>query len=359
MGLERTSLEQDLHRVLTDDRHALPAWPDAAERVGAGVRRRRRRREAVIVSAIVVAAILLGVPVVLAAGRAPDHTPPIDQPTNGVIPWTDTPADPPSDLPRRDPRPDARPCTAADLTGSARFEQVGAAGGQVVNIVFLPNRSDTRCTLTGSATVYATDKAGRRVQIPARSGTRFDGGIKHYPATVDPAEPARLDIVTATGCNGGLNAIHYGDVVLAVAGHQFPVPGLVLETTCQLEVGSWYVLPPPANAPVTVTLDTPPQAHRGQPYRYTVTVLAGDQPFNLHPCPVYIQTLGSYVGTYRLNCAVATIAPHRLVTFAMTLNVPRDAPLGTAQLTWTAYLADGTVAIADLASGGASVEVVS
>lgn len=352
------SLEQELRRVLADDRHALPAWPDATERVGAGVRRRRRRRYAAIGSAIAVAVILASVPAALGLRAKPDRAP-IGTPSDTVIPWIDTPADPPGEPARRGPRPGARPCTAADLAGLAWFEPGGAAGGHVANVALLPNNSGSRCTLAGSAKVIATDAAtGRRAELATRSGTYFDGGIKQYPATIDPGEAARVDIATASGCNGGINMTHYRDVVLVVLGRPFPLSGLDLHTTCQVSIGSWYVLPPVVNAPLTVTLDTPPHAHRGQSYQYTVTMINVTRPLHLYPCPVYTQTLANHVSTYRLNCAIGSIPVDRPVRFAMTLHVPRDAPLGTTQLTWTAVMADGTVAIADQATGGAAVQVV-
>jgi hypothetical protein len=184
---------------------------------------------------------------------------------------------------------------------------------------------------------------------------------KQNPATIDPGEPARIDLSAATHCPDGVGAAsRFRDVALVVLGHEFPVSAFELTTACPLNVGMWYVQAPLINAPSQLTsIQAPAQVSRGELLEYVVTILnPSDRPFQLEPCPVYTERLGDAdAQTYRLNCAASEIAPHKSMRFGMTLRVPNDAPLGKTPLTWMAIIDDGRVAIADLATGGVSVQV--
>ena len=153
----------------------------------------------------------------------------------------------------------------------------------------------------------------------------------------------------------------YRNVALSVLGREVAVPGLNIETACPVQIGDWRVLPPLLNVPyVIAAIAAQAQVKRGRPMRYEVSLLnSGDRGYALDPCPVYRQGLAGSSTAYRLNCQIDTITAHRSVRFAMTLDVPADAPLGATRLTWMAVVADGTVIIADLSSGGAPITIVS
>jgi len=151
----------------------------------------------------------------------------------------------------------------------------------------------------------------------------------------------------------------YRDIALVTLGHEFPISELEISTACPVGVGPWYVLPPLLNAAwVVASIEAPAQVRRGEALEYVVSLHnASPRPFPLNPCPVYLQRLGEHAGTYQLNCAVSTIPAHTSVRFAMRLRVPDQAPVGETRLTWMAVMADGEVAIADLATGGVPITV--
>src|SRR5262245_26705712 len=75
------SLEDDIRSTLLDDRRELPGWPDAADRVHAGMRRRARRRRLAIAAAGLVA-LAIAVPVTLVPAHRGPARPPL-----AVVPW--------------------------------------------------------------------------------------------------------------------------------------------------------------------------------------------------------------------------------------------------------------------------------
>ncbi|HLL64528.1 MAG TPA: hypothetical protein VK453_02145 [Micromonosporaceae bacterium] len=366
------SLEQELREVLTDSARALPAWPDAVGRIQVGVRRRRTRRRAAVAVVALVGAVLVGIPAVaeLRGGRAapiggPSGAPPTGglsaaPPVGGlsaaVVPWLDTPADPPTDLARRSPRPDREPCAVADMVDNTWVERSQTPSGGPVLTVLMGGSMVPRCTLAGSAELTGVDiTTGRRTRIPVTAGTSVDGGIKQYPATIDGGEAARIDIVG--GCNDS-GPTGYRDAALTVQGREIPLPDLKLTMDCRLSIGSWYVQPPLLNAPLTVQITAPDTTRAGTDLDYTVTVRnTFPRPYRLAPCPVYRQTFDGLASTFRLNCAIREIGAHSSATFAMRVRVPADAPAGPARLRWMAVLADGTVAIGDIATDGVVVQV--
>jgi hypothetical protein len=130
---------------------------------------------------------------------------------------------------------------------------------------------------------------------------------------------------------------------------------------CVTAASAWYVEPPLLNAPLTVTMKVPATVQRGQYFDYIVTVLnAMPHSFGLDVCPTYLQKLGEQAQWRRLNCGGLTRFPaHTPVSFAMRAFVPESQPVGSKlRLYWMAVMADGEVAIADLATGGVTVEVV-
>lgn len=362
------TVEEQVRQALTDERHALPGWPDPIGRVSIGIRQRRRRRAVVTGLAVAIVAAV-GVPVALrsAGGGAPGD----EMPANGVIGWVDAPVPRPTHLARREPRPDARECTPADLgvTPGARspvaWVEPGGEGdegdGHQRLTVLLANSRDSRCTLRGSVELVATDAStGRRGALATWSEPPKADGVNQYPATIDPGEPARVDLVTSARCAGAApSPRRYRDVALVTLGQEIAISGLDLPIGCPLGVGSWYVLPPLLNVPdQVVSIEAPERVRRGDTLEYVVTVLnSSDRPFPLRPCPVYAQRLGAEATTHRLNCAVRAIAGHTSVRFRMRLAVPETVPLGTNRLSWMAVMDDGRVAIANLATGGVEIEV--
>ncbi|HEX6498003.1 MAG TPA: DUF4232 domain-containing protein [Micromonosporaceae bacterium] len=343
------NLEERLRDALTDDHLALPPWPDATVRVRAGIRRRRRRTATVAASVVAVAAIVSTAPVLLrGGGTAPPGGQPGATPTLSAVPWLDEPVDPaaPTSTPSGARAESARPCTAADLSRTAKGEPANAAGGHVQNVVRLTNVSSSTCSLVGFVDLIATD-VGTGTRATLRTGygsTFFDGGPgKRYPATIAPGEDARIDIVTGNGCYGGLGEPHrYRDVALVVAGRQYPVPGLTLQTWCPLQVGAWYTLvdeptaaPSPRFATLSVDVVAPASVARGATLDYVVTLVnSGPVAVPLDPCPVYQQELWRNTGTYRLNCSPGEIPAGGSVRFAMRLAVASGTPLGPTPLRW-------------------------
>jgi hypothetical protein len=149
------------------------------------------------------------------------------------------------------------------------------------------------------------------------------------------------------------------DLRLLVANARIPVPGLVIPRDCSPTIGYWYWLRPLLNVPLTVTMTAPAQVQRGQTFTYEVSVLnTYESPFRLTSCPVYYQKLRERVTWYRLNCAgLSGFPPHRPVVFQMRMDVPVTAPTGSTPLSWLAVFGDGRVAIANMDTGGVSVEV--
>ncbi|GIE98820.1 hypothetical protein [Paractinoplanes rishiriensis] len=347
--------DQRLRAELTDDRYALPGWPDPVGRISTGVRRRKQRRRVNAAAAGLAVLVLagLGIPS-LRGGATPDTT------AGSAVPWADVPAPEPS-LARRSVRPDARDCAAADL-GKAWSESNGPGH----TVVLLPTRIDSRCTLRGSAGIVATDiRTGERGPVSttqswvdgASTGAAGYDGVSQVPATIDPGEPARLDVVTTADCAGPPADTHrYRDVAVVVQGREIPVPAVLLSTACPVQVGIWRVLPPLLNLPwVTATIVAPQQVRRGETLRYEVTLTG--KLANLKPCPTYRQRLGTTGETLRLNCAAFPEKPGKTVRLAMELDVPADAAPGDTRLTWMLVAGDGHVVIADLSTGGVAVEI--
>jgi hypothetical protein len=112
---------------------------------------------------------------------------------------------------------------------------------------------------------------------------------------------------------------------------------------------------PEPSPSLTAQLTLPHQVAQGQSLRYTVTLVnTSFLPFTFGSCPGYFEILGpkEAEGSYQLNCSpVPTIAPqgtetvnaHDKATFAMVLDVPKDAPVGQQTLSWTLELPTGEV----------------
>jgi len=343
-----SALDERLRDVLRDNGFELPGWDDPVGRVASGIRRRRRHR-LVLASTVtcILAALLLAIPAVLWpgywggywpgywAGPTPGVDSPIAFPGDAEVPA-------PAHLARRSPRADAKPCT--ELAEQAWMEG---------STVMLPNASSHRCTLRDGAaqTVLSVTNAGTGLREVFTSGSATPRGAWQSPATIDPGEPARLDITAGNGCGQ-----RFEDFVLSVLGRSYE---LDLSTDCPPSLTGWYVEPPLLNAPLTVTMKAPTTVQRGQFFDYVVTVLSVPGTFKLRDCPVYLQRLGTRVAWRRLNCDRLKAFPaHTPVSFTMRAYVPPDQPPGSTKLSWMAVMSDGTVAIANLATDGVKVDVI-
>ncbi|WP_433206413.1 hypothetical protein ACQP00_39495 [Dactylosporangium sp. CS-047395] len=331
-------LEQLIRRELGDERHNQTGWATPVERVQAGIRRRRRRRYTTM-AAIVAGAVLAGVGVL--ALPVPD-----EQAAQGVVAWDRTEAALPA-LARRSPRPDTSPCAAEDVERGAWLDGTSiAADGTVTYTMVVPSFRSTRCTQAG-APVLRADGVDVQAQPMAPAG---DGA--QTPATVDPGEPIRVDIAV-TPCPGGQPSPHHR---LTLDGG-LAVPN-VTTLGCDYRISPWYVQAPLLNAPLTVAMDVPQQAGRGTTLVYRVRVTnTFPRTFRLEPCPAYRQGIAGTAKTYRLNCAVRSIPPHATVEYEMRLDIPSTVDRGRTKVTWMAAFADGTVAIGEIATAGAAIDL--
>ncbi|WP_433607913.1 hypothetical protein ACQP2P_34055 [Dactylosporangium sp. CA-139114] len=335
-----TDLEQLIRRELADERHAPQGWTEPVRRIRRGIRRRRIRRYGTIAAAVTALAF---------AGTLLSPPEPAPAPGPGGIAWADTPATLPS-LARTSPRPDASPCAGSGFTAPPWLDgtTTGADGTRTYTML-VPSRHSGRCTLSGTPPLIADGTA-----VPAGALVpRADGS--RQPATVDPGEPVRVDIAV-TPCPAGQPPPGRA-LAVTIGTARVAVPGII-EPGCGFAVSPWYYQAPLRNAPLTVTMTAPATVRRGTTLVYRVTISnAFPQAFGLDPCPVYRQSLGEARGTYRLNCTTKTIPRHSSQTYEMRLDVPASTPPGPARLSWMAATPDGTVAIADLATGGVTVQV--
>jgi hypothetical protein len=334
------NLEEDLRRTLSDQRVALPGWPDPVTRVRDGIRRRRRR--AIIVAAIAaVAAIAIGTPTALRLAAAPSSPPAEPVPSPSVIPFVAIPT-PAAATGSPSPRRTAAPCSSNQLGPPTTAWSEGAAGHLFTTIEV--RNTGPRCTLARAPSLVATDKkTNRRATVPALPANYgVDSEGREYPATIDPGEGARIEIVTAMGCDGGANPAIYIDIALGYAGGEHRVAGLELETTCQIQVGRWYRELPAAPTPtprfgtLLVSLEAPESVRAGTNATFVVVLTnPTGEPISLDPCPSYAMNFGKFSYAYgRLNCLVDQIPPHGSVRFAMVLPISTNSVDKPDHLTW-------------------------
>jgi hypothetical protein len=340
-------IEDDLRRVLNDPRRTPGTWPDANERVRAGMRRRHQRR----VIAVAAGAAVLAVAAVAAAaslgGNHPNGQIPatVRPSATDIIAFRDLPYSPPPN-PINSPRASATPCRSTDLR-LVNIEDGGAMGTEH-HIVQVRNTGATRCTLAGHPALLRVN-ASRQVVV-ANTSTAAEESFddpNSVPATIDPDESAYLDIRTYGGCLDGTRpTVAYDDVRLRLSGNDTLHLGAQLNATCGVEVGQWHrsePAPPQSelvNMPIAVTIDgAPRQVRIGEEFGFVVTVINhSDHDLSLDPCPTY-QILMSDVkgpGMRELNCAVPVIPAGGSVRFAMRVLIPDYTEYtGPTTLTWT------------------------
>jgi hypothetical protein len=338
MNAHPGNIEERLRAMLHDERLVLPGWPDAVQRVRDGLTRKHRWRRLLGVWGAVLGAVLAALALRLVVSAPTGTNIP---PTPTPLAWLDLPTQPP-DFSIPLPRPEAPTCTPAQLATTAVAINQGAAGGSWFVLFTIDRVGDGRCTLSGSPQLIGTDVVtGKRVSVLSQDDPGISGGGKLFPAVLEPGETASLDLRTSLLCPPAPR--RYRDLALATPAYTLTVVDFVLESSCAVGVGQWYVaLPepviPPHYAGLTVSLVAPPTAQPGQVYRYEV-VLANSTsaPITLDPCPVYGQSLFKSGGYYLLNCSSAEVPAGGELRFAMALVLDAQTPLGPTKLNWRLF----------------------
>ncbi len=346
------TVEQQLRAALRGETGSVTGWPDPVSRIERGVGRRKRRRlaaQAVAAATVLVTVLTVG----LVSGEGPE-TPAIVDAT------VDDSAGVPS-IQRRSPRPDRPPCRPERLNDPEWVVQ-SAPWGLSTGFAVEPLGLE-RCTLTGRPQLFGVDVAtGLRVEVPfaAEAGSP-SGRVRQFPATLDPGEPARVEIRgSSTGCPSGQSPRSYRDLSLLVGGRELALPGFrTLSSVCGAHVSDWFVEPPMLYASLKANLEAPKTLRRGEEFSYSVRILnAYPKKFSFSACPVYSLGVGADGQGWRhLACGISSIGPHRSVSFQMTGRLPADTPTGRALLTWMAVLPNGEVIVADMMTSGYPVTV--
>jgi hypothetical protein len=217
------SLDDVLRAELHDPQLALPPWPDAVDRVNAGIRRRRRRRTVRQSAALaVVVAVALPLAIYATESGAPQPNPP-STPTPSV-----------SASPTL--RATAASCSSDHL--SATLTRQANAGEYLLAAT---NTGAVRCTLAGSPEII-TVGAGSAQAVPVDEVPTVGAANEEVPATIDPGEHAYATVRTSLTCHDGLNPATYANLAISELGAPAPIPGSALVTTCAVQVGPWYRL---------------------------------------------------------------------------------------------------------------------
>jgi hypothetical protein len=303
----------------------------------------------------------------LLTGCAQQHSVAATTPVASRVPWLPLPPDL-TPLPESSPQPGPVPigtpmCTAPDLEVAV----IGSngAGGHVLTTFAFASGGQVACELDGTPSVALFDASGR--QLPFSDRAPFFPNQVSGPALVEPGPtPVRGE------------GLKYGQAGLTIDWDSQPEPcpqsapavvaqarvstangvTLVIDLSgepagyaCEgVGVGNFADLPVPgqsspvAPAPLP-TIVAPAHAKAGSLLRYTVSLL-NETKLSLDlrkQCFNYEEELFADIvlGTpplggkhlYRLNCAAAgALAPATPKAFAMVLDVPADAAVGTYSL---------------------------
>lgn len=325
-----------------------------ARRRGAQIRRRRRVGVGAVAACVAgaVAAVLLTFlpgPTKQKIDVAGTPSGP-NQPAQGVIPWTDTPARRPAPAPTPTPPAPSYPArSASQLRASAGGR--GAAAGNVAVGVLLTNIATTPCSLSGYPTSLAGVLPGgaRQVLHPGH-GTMFDAATA-WPANLHPGGVAHLTLGTSDVCNGPTPPTPYTAAIIGLPGGGTVTAPVKFTAVCGVGVSTLGEPAPSQSATgsypgltaatsLTSATGRPTPVAAGTTLHYTVTLTnSTERSITFRSCPVYQQGIypirghGPSVGYYRLNCAPArTIPSGGQVTFAMQIQVP--ATTGVAKFGW-------------------------
>jgi hypothetical protein len=261
---------------------------------------------------------------------------------------------------RRSPRPDRQPCRL-DNVDSVDWIVQSAPWGLSTGLALRPNNSE-RCTLAGTPQLSGVNTTtGASEPIAAADVGPLDTGVaRQFPATVDPGEPARLEI-RGNKCPAGQEPRSYRNLVVTVGAKKLPLPrSRRLTGVCGADVSQWFVEPPMLYAALNAKLQAPAALRAGQDFAYTVqidNVFARDYP--LPSCPTFrFGIAATEVGPWqRVNCTQTSIDGHDSSTFTLHGQIPLDTKPGRRKLTWMAVMSTGEATIADLGTDGMTVTV--
>lgn len=349
MRIDPRTIEADLHAAMHATSSPVAASPDPVARVESGIIRRRRRR---LLGAITGAALLVGTAIV--GTGVITHRP--SPPTTTV---SAEPVAAPHVL-RRSPRPDRQPCRL-DSVGSVDWIVQSAPWGPTTGYALRPNNSQ-RCTLSGRPRLSGVNTAtGKSEPIAAADLGPLDNSVtRQFPATVDPGEPARIQI-RGSKCPAGAKPRSYRDLVLTVGTKRLPLPSSRrLTGVCGADVSQWFVEPPMDYAALNATVEAPAVLRRGQDFTYTVridNVFVRDYP--LPSCPIFrLGVAATDTGPWqRINCMQSSIDGHDSIEFALPGQIPPDIEPGQHKLTWMATMSTGEATIADMGTDGTAVTI--
>jgi len=361
-----SDLESRVRAVLHDERYAVPGPPDPTTRVAAAIRRRQRNR--MLVVGVAVLAVAVAVPLVLGPRRTPDR-PTGTGSSPGAVPWLDAPTPLPS-VAWSSPRSATSPCVAVDLSPATVQWAPGTANGHRVLIVSVRNTGLLPCTLADPARVHGADlTTGEPVTLVGQSTTYVDppdDPTNERPPTLLPGDRAFANVVTDTGCDGGINPHTYRLDDITVVDRRDSLGAATAASVCPIVVGPWS-RPLGADAlaargdawpigPLSAVVTVPGTVARGGElvYRVTLRNRTGDA-VDLTPCPHYTERITRASATYRLNCAVHVIPAGGSVTYEMRMRVPPDLPAGDCVLFWQLGWPNGTVVAG--ATGNAPITV--
>ena len=258
------------------------------------------------------------------------------------------------------PRPAQPPCQADDLESlwpdSGHTFSDGIPDSEATGLaVLVRNVGPAACSLSGHPKVQGMDSDGKPLGPLAEPGIylrKVDPGIT--PAVMEPGEPAKVLLsMTSEGCPGPQRDVRGADVMLD-NGFHFSIKNAWLRGSCQLRVSAWGEVELRVRRfwALEAKLLAPPVVTSGVELAYTVelvNVTAATVP--LEPCPIFTQVLSLeervepedidklHGQTFRLNCAVRSIAPRGAVRYQMKMPIPQGFPVGKAYVYW--FVEDG------------------
>ena len=348
MRIDPQTIEADLRAAMHTSPSAVAAWPDPVARVESGITHRRRRRLLVATAA---ATLVVGT---AAAGTVITHRPVRSTTAVGAEPVAAP------QILRRSPRPDRQPCQLDNVDAVDWIVQ-SAPWGPSTGLALRPNNSE-RCTLSGRpqlSGINTTTGASEPIAA-ANLGPLDTSVVRQFPATVDPGEPARLDI-RGNKCPAGQKARSYRNLVVTVGTKKLPLPGSQrLTGICGADVSQWFVEPPMLYAALNATVHAPTVLRRGQDFMYTVridNVFPRDYPMS--SCPIFrLGIAATEIGPWqRINCTQTSIDGHDSIEFTLHGQVPPDTEPGQHKLTWMAAMSTGEAAIADMGTDGTTLTI--
>jgi len=261
---------------------------------------------------------------------------------NRVVPWVDRPVPASAPSPAPSVYPSGSPCSASALKLKGTGHGVGA--GQAFLKVFFRNVSSGPCELLGYPKLFGVGLGDALIPIRAsREGPYFANSTGAAPSGLVIAvnltgsdlctrRPAfnTLRLVLPSGARANVRSPSWVACGVGVSQFGVPSPG---------ELGHVQT------SPLAVSLQSPRTLVSSSTLRYAVTITnTADRSYALEPCPSYREYIYVPAGklgsgptvtdrSYYLNCvAVPEIPPHRSVTFAMVIDVPRGS--GDAKFAW-------------------------